>query len=46
MLDDKKDKQAILNFIINADNNIEDIKQEENDFDISKNNNLPFIEIN
>jgi len=46
MLDNKIDKEAILNFIISADNNIENIEQEENDFDISKNNNLPFIEIN
>ncbi len=46
LLDNKIDKESILNFIISADNNIENIEQEENDFDISKNNNLPFIEIN
>lgn len=46
MLENQINKEKILNFIANADINIEDIKQEEKDFDISKNNNLPFLEIN
>lgn len=46
MLDNKDNKKSILNFMIDADNNIENIKQEEKDFNIFKNNNKPFLEIN
>ncbi len=46
MLENKDTKETILNFINNADINIEDIKQEVKDYDISKNNSLQFIEIN
>ncbi len=46
MLEKQETKNKILNFITNADINIEDIKQEEMDYVASKNIDLPFLEIN
>lgn len=46
MLGKQETKAKILNFITNADINIEDIRQEELDFIASKNIDVPFLEIN